>query len=111
MKRILMIICMVVIPITGIAGSSLLNAKAPAFSLLDQYEQPFTLQSFSGQPAVFVASDKEGSTQNREWVAKIQEKYKERVRIEGVADVRAAPSFAKSYVKSDFKKNKDSILL
>jgi hypothetical protein len=102
---------LVSVPIAVGTEHSLVNAKAPDFSLLDQYDRQFTLQSFAGQPVILIASDGEGAKQNDRWIDRIQEKYKERIRIEGVADVRAAPFFMKSMVKNDFKKSKASILL
>jgi hypothetical protein len=111
MKRVLCFVFFILIPAFARAEPSLFNAKAPDFSLLDQYGRQYSLGSFAGQPLVLIASDQEGSKQNRQWVDRIQKKYKERIRIEGVADVRTVPVLMKSVVRSDFKKNKDSILL
>jgi hypothetical protein len=111
MKRLLCFVFLVMVPVLADAEHSLVNVKAPDFSLRDQYDRQYTLGSFAGQPVVLIASDGEGAKQNRQWVDRIREKYKERIRIEGVADVRSAPFFMKSSVRNDFKKNKDSILL
>jgi hypothetical protein len=93
------------------AGQSLLNVRAPEFTISDQYDRHYSLQSLSGRPLVLIASDKEGEEQNRQWGALIRGKCGNSVRILGVADVRAVPFFLKGKIRNDFRKDPNSILL
>lgn len=92
-------------------GQSIIGSPAPDFALQDQYDRPFTLRQYEGRVVVFLASDKEGSTQNQPWEKAISERYGNGVSVYGIADVRSVPFFLKGRIKSDFKKNKDGILL
>lgn len=111
MKKFLFIVCVIVAPALAAAQHPLVNTKAPDFHLNDQYDRPYSLKSFSGRPLVLLASDKDGEDQNYRWKALILDKYKNRIQVAGVADVRAAPFFLKSLVKNNFKKESGSILL
>jgi len=111
MKTCFLLIVLTLLACTVEGGQSLINTRAPEFSLRDQYDQPYSLQSFAGQPVVLIASDKEGSGQNRHWLALLKEKYGRRLRIIGVADVRTVPFFLKGMVRGDFKKDGGSVLM
>jgi hypothetical protein len=111
MKTCFLLIVLTLLACTVEGGQSLINTRAPEFSLRDQYDQPYSLQSFAGQPVVLIASDKEGSGQNRQWLALLKEKYGLRLRIVGVADVRTVPFFLKGRVRGDFKKDEGSVLM
>lgn len=93
------------------AGQQLVNSKAPQISLQDQYDKPFSLRRLEGSVVVLIASDKEGSAQNDAWKDAILRKYKGRVALLGVADVRGVPFFLKNRIKKDFQKDQGSILL
>jgi hypothetical protein len=111
MKTRLVIIVLTLAACIAEGGPSLINAKAPEFSLRDQYDQSFSLQSFAGHPVVLLASDKGGHDQNHQWLALLKEKYGRKIRIVGVADVRTVPFFLKGVVRSDFKKEEGSVLM
>jgi predicted transcriptional regulator len=93
------------------ADQSLINKKAPDFSLRDQHDRPFTRQTFSGRPLILMACDKKASKQNGPWRTAILGKYADRVQTAGVADLRTAPFFMSGFIKKDFKKDPVSILL
>jgi len=111
MKTHLLLI--VVIFLAGIAegGEAPLNARAPEFTLQDQYDRIVALRQYEGHIVVLIASDKEGSTQNAGWTKVIRDKYADRVAIQGIADVSSVPFFLKGKIRNDFKKDKDSILM
>ncbi len=93
------------------AGQTLINAKAPGFSLSDQYGLQYSLETFAGHPVVLIASDKKGEEQNHQWGELIGKKYGSRVRIMGAADVRTVPFFLKNRITNNFKKDKNAVLL
>lgn len=112
MKHYLVFLAFYLLPVVIATGElSLINSKAPEFSLSDQYDRQYSLQSFIGQPIVLLASDKKGSEQNHLWIESIEKRYGKNVRIIGVADVRTVPFFLKGKIRNDFKKNPNSILL
>jgi predicted transcriptional regulator len=93
------------------AEQSILNEKAPYFLLHDQYNRAFTMRQCRGTVVVLLAGNREGSKQNHEWGARIAERYRNRVVIIGIADVRSAPFFMKGRIKNNFKKEKVRVLL
>jgi len=108
----MIILLFVLSPITTEGSQSAkLNSKAPDFSLKDQHDKVFNLRSFEGQLVVLIASDKDGEEQSDLWGRKIRERYKDKITILGIADLRKVPFFMKGKIKQDFKKNKNSILL
>lgn len=95
----------------GAESSTLIGAKAPEFSLLDQRDKMVTPDQFIGKPVVLVASDKEGMKQNPAWRKALAERYGGSIIAQGVADVRKVPFFLKGSYKRDFQKDPDSIIL
>jgi len=92
-------------------SQTLIKAKAPDFSLLDQRDHQVALRQLEGKVVVLVASDKDGTKQNPAWRKAITERYGERVFIQGVADLRKVPFFLKGSFKRDFQKDPASIIL
>lgn len=109
--RKLFLIILIILPTMAAADQSLINRKAPDFSLYDQHDQLFTLQNFSGRPVILVACDKKASEQNQVWRTTIQKKYEGRVRTVGVADLRETLSILSGFIRKKFKKDTVSILL
>lgn len=107
----LLALCLLAAAVTSARAQALIDSKAPEFSLLDQYDQPYDLRQATGRPVILVASDGEGAKHNRRWVAAIKERYQDRVAVVGIADTRGAPFFMKPAVKNEFKKSPDRILL
>ena len=92
-------------------GHPLLNVKAPEFSLLDQYDKPYNIRQGEGSIVVLLASDKEGEPQNALWRSAIEERYRDKIFLIGIADVRTVPFFLKSRIKNNFRKDNARILL
>jgi len=92
-------------------GHPILNAKAPEFTLLDQYDKPYNIRQGEGSIVVLLASDKEGEPQNALWRSAIEERYRDRILLIGIADVRTVPFFLKSRIKNNFRKDNARILL
>jgi hypothetical protein len=111
MKRINMILTVILLASLSWAGQAILNGKAPDFALPDQRDHPVALKSLEGQVVALVASDKEGMKQNPAWRKAIGERYGERVKMQGIADLRKVPFFLKGSYKRDFQKDPDSIIL
>jgi peroxiredoxin len=95
----------------GLGSQPLINARAPEFSLQDQYDKTVVLRQFEDRIVVLIASDKEGSVQNPQWKKAISEKYGDNIVILGIADVRSVPFFLKGKIRNDFKKDEGNILL
>jgi predicted transcriptional regulator len=110
MKKLILFITVVLL--VGAAGAQpLVNARAPEFTLQDQFDRTFTLRWLEGRTVVLIASDKEGSAQNPAWMKAIREAYGDRLVVQGIADVRTVPFFLKGKIRNDFKKDAESILL
>jgi predicted transcriptional regulator len=90
---------------------ALTNSKAPAFSLLDQYDQPYDLRQAEGRTVILLASDGKGAKHNRQWVDAIKGRYRDPIVIVGIADTRGVPFFMKSAVKNKFKKSPAPVFL
>jgi predicted transcriptional regulator len=112
MKRLVFLLVMLAIFATAVnGGQPLIDAQAPAFSLRDQFDRQYSLQSFSGRPFILIASDKKGAEQNKSWIEGIRDRFNDRLPIIGAADVRRVPFFMKSRIQNDFKKDHEIILL
>ena len=62
--------------LAGAAGAqSLIDTRAPEFTLQDQHEKTVSLRQFEGRVVVLIASDKEGSSQNPAWTKAIRDNY------------------------------------
>lgn len=108
----MIILLFILSPITTEGGQSAkLNSKAPNFSLKDQHDKLFNLRSLEGEVVVLIASDKDGREQNDLWGKKIKERYKDKITILGIADLRKVPFFMKGKIREDFKRDEVSILL
>jgi hypothetical protein len=92
-------------------GHPLLNVKTPEFSMLDQYDKPYNIRQGEGSIVVLLASDKEGEPQNTLWRSAIEERYRDKIFLIGIADVRTVPFFLKSRIKNNFRKDNARILL
>jgi AhpC/TSA family protein len=113
-RRLLLIAVIVLMPVVTLlatAESSLLNAKAPDFTLQDQYDRTVALRGLEGRIVVLLASDKEGSAQNPVWQKAIEGRYKDGIIFLGLADVSSVPFFLKGKIRKDFKKQEKSVLL
>jgi predicted transcriptional regulator len=114
MRHIVLIIIMLLTPVISIteaAENSFLKAKAPEFTLQDQYDRTVTLRGLEGRVVVLLASDKEGSAQNPAWQKAVLDRYKDNIVVLGIADLRSVPFFLKGKIKNDFKKQEGRIFL
>ncbi len=110
MKYSILIVMAFLLPVLAESGT-VVNAKAPGFSLPDQRDNQITLSKLEGRVVVLVASDKEGMKLNPAWRKAIADRYGDRVLRQGVADVRKVPFFLKGSYKRDFQKDPESIIL
>jgi hypothetical protein len=92
-------------------GQSLIGSRAPEFILYDQHDKPYTIMQNRGKIIILLASDRKGSEQNKAWVESIEKKYKDRVPIIGIADLRRVPRVFEAVVKREFRNKPASILL
>jgi predicted transcriptional regulator len=113
MKKPLIIIVLVELLLSELsaAGRSLVNNKAPQFTLSDQYNTPYNIKQDEGKIIILLASDKKGSEQNKAWVESIEKKYKNEIPILGIADVRRVPRAFEAGLKKEFRKKPARILL
>jgi len=93
------------------ASHPLIDSVAPEFTLLDQYNKPYDIRQDEGKMILLLASDGQGSIQNKAWVDNINQRYNGKVPIIGIADVRKVPRPLKAFAKREFKKSPVSVLL
>ncbi len=110
MKHYLISILLLLLPVAA-QGDQLINSRAPEFFLHDQHDRPVTLRQLEGRVVVLLASDRDGSAQNRRWGKIISDRYGATVSLIVVANARGVPFFMKNKVKNDFKKDEISVLL
>ena len=111
MRNSMLILLLIVATGIAQAGQSLIDAKAPDFSLLDQHGKAFSLKQLEGKPMLLIACDNEGKKQKGDWIKVVTEKYGQQLIVLGVADVRKVPFFLKGKYTRDFQKDPASILL
>ncbi len=111
MKKLILFMPIILICATAGAESTLINAKAPAFSLSDQHDNQVNLRQLEGKVVILIASDKDGTKQNPAWRKALTERYGKRILLQGVADLRKVPFFLKASFKRDFQKEPHSIIL
>jgi predicted transcriptional regulator len=103
---------MPLIAMTVQGESPLINAKAPEFTLEDQYDRSFAIRQFAGRVVVLIASDRNGKVQNPPWTKALRERYGDGIALQGVADLRGVPFFLKGTIRKDLRKEyADSVLL
>lgn len=93
MRKYIILLSFMLTALVAAADQSFISKPARDFSLRDQFDRSFTLQSFSGRTVILMACDKKASKQNGVWRAAILDKYAGRLQTAGVADLRSAPFF------------------
>jgi predicted transcriptional regulator len=111
MKQFMLIVMLIMLQLSGASAQNAVGDKATEFTLQDQYEKTVSLKQYEGRIVVLIASDKEGKAQNAAWFKAIRNEYADRIVVQGIADVSSVPFFLKGKIRSDFKKDVDSILL
>jgi len=111
MKRFMLVVMVIILQLSSVSAQNAVGEKAPEFTLQDQYEKTVSLKQYEGRIVVLIASDKEGKAQNAAWTKAVKDKYTDQVVVQGIADVSSVPFFLKGKIRSDFKKDPDSILL
>jgi peroxiredoxin len=111
MRYALLMVLLFALQIASVGAENTVGEKAMEFILQDQYEKTVSLKQYQGRLVVLIASDKEGKAQNSLWAKAIRDKYADRVSVQGVADVSSVPFFLKGKIRSDFRNDRDSILL
>jgi peroxiredoxin len=112
MKKLLLALIVILLSaITAEGDQSLIGSKAPEFILLDQHSKSYNVRQDEGKIIILLVSDKKGSEQNKAWVERIEKKYKDKVPIVGIADIRGVPRAFDFLVKREFKDKPVSILL
>lgn len=77
---------------------------APEFELKDQFGATHQYAYPREKIAVLLIADKEGSEQVSTWVVPLHERYKDRIDIDGVADLSAVPGFLRGAVRFFIKR-------
>jgi hypothetical protein len=111
MRHLVTIVSMVFCAVTAIGGQPAIGTRFGDFSLQDQFDKPVNIRQLEGSIVVLIASDKEGSVQNAPWKDAVLNKFKGKVVLLGVADLRSVPFFLKSKIKKDFQNNPDGVIL
>lgn len=77
--------------------------QASEFELKDQYNNTFALKFPKDKATVLVFGDREGAKQIENWVRPLEEKYADKIDIQGVAELSAVPGFAQGVVRRIMK--------
>ncbi len=110
MFRSMILLIITAMPFIVMADQLDAGDEAPDFSLMDQFDTTYSLEDLRGNLVILIASDKEGSVQNKLWRKKLGGLAGD-IHILGVADLRSVPFFLKWKIRSDFRKDKAPILL
>ncbi len=110
MKNAILFASLLGLPIVAVSDP-LIDAKAPNFSIEDQFDRPVGIRQFEGRTVVLMAADKEGSAHNDAWKDALVRRFRSAIALVGVADLRGTPFFLKNRVKSTFRKEQGSVLL
>ncbi|MCC6490098.1 MAG: hypothetical protein IT364_21610 [Candidatus Hydrogenedentes bacterium] len=94
-------------PATLEAGDTSAEARAPEFELRDQFGATHRYTYPREKVAVLLIADKQGSEQVSTWVLPLYERYKDRIDIDGVADLSAVPGFLRGTVRFFIKRSAD----
>ncbi len=102
-----------------LTGSLLMAAEGDSliqFEMEDQFKREYNREQFRGQVAVVIASDREGSEYNREWITALIDSLalNERdgdIAFIGVADVQGVPFFMKAIVRGFMPDEKENWVL
>lgn len=78
-------------------------AQAPNFALLDQHDNPHTLQFPQPQVSVLIFADYAGSAQLEDWIRPIYARYQRTIALHGIAELSAVPPFIRGLVRSAFQ--------
>jgi len=112
MKTLILALMIMHLSALSVKGDQpLLDSKAPEFTLSDQYDKPYNVRQDEGKIIILLASDKKGSEQNRAWVETIEKKFKDKIPIIGIADIRGTPRAFSFLVKREFSKQPVDVLL
>jgi hypothetical protein len=76
----------------------------PQFTLPDQFGHAHRFSFPQTKPVVLTIADKRGWKDIEQWVHPLAEKFGDKIIIEGLADVSAAPGPLRGLVQSKFKK-------
>lgn len=81
--------------------------RIEAYALEDQHGQPREVRFPIDRPLFLTLADRSGSRQVAGWVAPVQARFGDRIRIEGVADVRGVPTVLRGLIRSQFRRQLD----
>ena len=111
MKTLFSFLSVLLLAAFASAGQPAVNSKASDISLTDQRGNEVTLHSFAGKPVVLLASDREGSKQNKAWIKALTGYPGSHFVLLGAADLRKVPFLLRWYYKRDFARDPATILL
>lgn len=86
-------------------------AKAPKFTLEDQFGKSFSIKFPRKKLLLLTFGDQAGSQQIGGWTEPIEERYAKGLVVRGVAQLDAVPKLARLVVKQLFKKDYPSVML
>ena len=104
----LVIVCVIMLLATEAEFSvamSMVNesSQAPAFTLNDQHQTAHHYQLPRSQISVLIFADYAGSAQLENWIRPLFERYRERIAIDGVADLSRVPKLIRDMVRAAFR--------
>jgi hypothetical protein len=77
--------------------------RAPAFTLQDQHEATHHYHFPRPKISVLILADYAGSSQLESWIQPLYDRYRERIAIDGVADLSKVPRLFRGMVRSAFR--------
>ena len=103
------IVCVIIMLLATEAGFrvaiTMANApgQAPAFTLNDQHQTAHHYQFPRSKISVLIFADYAGLSQLEDWIRPLFERYRERIAIDGVADLSRVPKLLRGIVRAAFR--------
>jgi len=85
--------------------------KAPPFQLTDQHKEAHRIAFPAGKVLFLIIADRKGSDEVEEWIEAVYKRYKDRIGIEGVANLDGVPKPLRGVVRGLFKRGVDHPVL
>ncbi len=100
------------------ADSLQIGAKAPLFSLQDQYDEDFVFENSRDKALILFIGDHQAREELSQWAKEITNEYSQKVKCIFIISFPDIPFFLKGWIKGKFKNNDtnnknrtDSVLL
>jgi len=87
------------------ADSLQIGARAPSFSLQDQYDEDFIFENRRNKALILLIGDHQAREELSQWAKEITDKYSQKVQCIFIISFPDVPFFLKAWIKGKFKNN------